>query len=286
MNKSIKATLEHSGKDTGLYLSLNIDKGDLPEGSEIVVQVRNKQTGELRPISLGETDAVRAFAQNSRFYGQTMADGHLFNPYIHRRFIAAHFRRLITQYGVIGVEQGVACSYNWDYAIGLIRKEVHRLSNLWRHDREGYNERSRFFTIERVAQVLADYAAVVDRYLSGLVCRDNAREVYVPDYGMLKKQNLRPMQHRFVTFAAHAKACKTYAQLDKLLDEFEWLRLPNHLALPDSFVHPFVQSGAYYTLKHHMMFEGLTMPRKSQAESLAELRGYQWDYLTLYREMM
>lgn len=286
MSKNYKAVLEHSGKDTSRYLSLCIDKGDLPDGSEIVIQVRDKRTGGLRPVSLDGTDAIRAFARNSRFYGQTMADGHVFNPYIHRRFIAAHFRRLITQYGVMGVKNGVSRSYTWDYAIGLVRKEVHKLNNLWKHDREGYYERSRFFTIERVAQILGNYATAVGDYLDGQAGRGNAQQVYVPDYGMVKRQNIRPMKYRFTRLAEQARACKTYKELDTLLSEFEWLKLPNNLPLPESFVHPFVESGAYYTLKHHMMFEGLKMWGKPQSESLAELRAYKGDYLGLYQQIM
>lgn len=286
MNRNIKATLEQNGHDTSNYLSLRINKGDLPHGGEVVVSVRDAQTGELRPITLEQDKDKPAFARNSHFYNQVMADGHIFNPYIHRRYIAAQFRRLIRQYGYQGIKQGVAQSYTWDYAIDILCKEAHRLANLEKHDREGFIERSQFFMPGRCACILADYADAVAQYLDGFVSRSRTDTICVPHYGTVQKQNVRPMKYRFTKLADLAKSCMSYRQLDNLLFDFEWLSLPNDLSLPDSFVEPFVETGAYFTMKHHIMFEGLRIWGCSQQKSLEHLRKHNGNYLSLYQSVM
>lgn len=285
MSKSIRATLEKSGYDTNGYLSLHIKKGDLPHGGDVVVMVRDAKTGDLHPISLEQRQNKHGFAQNSRFYEQVMADGHLFNPYIHRRYIAAQFRRLIQVHGCQWIKQGVASSYTWDYAVDILRKEVHRLANLEKYDRSGFAERSQFFTQKRCAQFLNDYAEAVSQYIDkAMGCRDRA---FIPGCKRtLLKSNVRPMKYRFTKLGEQAGECKNYRQLDVLLDQFEWLPLPKELCLPDSFVEPFVESGAYYTMKHHIMFEGLRIWGHSQPDSLASLRNFRGTYLGLYQSVM
>lgn len=285
--KTTQATLQQHGKDVSQYLALHINKRDLPEGSELVVMVRDEATGEVRPISIRDEQDAYEFAKNSRFLGETMADGHVFNPYIHRRFIAAQFERLIRQYGYNGVKRGFAETRNWDYAIEVLKKEVHVLANLQRKDAVAYNERSRFFTLSDCFKIIFDYASEVRLHIEAFHKRaGNHPSFYLPKYGTVKKQNVRPMMHRFWKLVEIAKECKTYAQLDELLESFEWLKLPSDHPLPDSFVTPFLEAGAYYTLKHHMMFKGLTMWRENQHESLLKLRGCHHSYMNLYTQLL
>lgn len=280
MNRKTKITLEQNGRKINDYLSLRIDKGDLPAGSEVVVMVRNKHTNELHPLSVEETVDFRDYAQNSRFYQQTMVDGHIFNPRIHRRFIAAQYRQLFHQYGVEGVPAGVAKSRSWDYAIGMLRKEVHALASLHAKDRQGYEERCRFFQLARCADIIDDYAEAVKRYADGQMKTGTEDYVYVGC--IVNRKNVRPFKHRFDTFVAQVRCCTSYAHLDALLDEFEWCNLPDWLELPESFVKPFLEAGAYYAMKHHIMFEGLRLYEKTQDESLTYLRAMNGSYQVLY----
>ena len=100
--KSHYDTLRHAGIDTNRYLSLHIDKAVIPDGAEVVVQIRDAATGKLRPVQLADVwDGC--FAKNSKFYGQVMKDGHIFNPYMHRRFLPAQFRNNIRSAGYYGI---------------------------------------------------------------------------------------------------------------------------------------------------------------------------------------
>lgn len=79
-----KATLNNAGIDADQYLSMRIDKEFIPDGAEVVIQVRDKETGELRRVPFNQA-MDDCFGKNSQFYKQEMSDGHIFNPYIHRR---------------------------------------------------------------------------------------------------------------------------------------------------------------------------------------------------------
>lgn len=287
MRKHNKTILENNGMNTSQYLSLQINKSDLPEGSAVVIMVQDERTGELRPISSGNMQAVASFAQNSRFYGKRMADGHLFHPHIHRRFIAAQFKQLIKLYGSYGIKDGFARTRNWDYAIGVLCKEVRTLANLERKDRQAFGERSRFFTLDDCRQVLADYTEAVCRYVDDRsVTKDRDGGIYLLNGGWVKAENIRPFKHRFNKLALDAKNCRNYVQLNALLDGFQWQELPRDHILPFSFVTPFLESGAYFTLKHHMMFEGLRLQKASQYDSLQKLRDYSGSFLSWYPSLM
>lgn len=285
MQKRIKVSLHSEGINTDQFLSLAINKGDLPDGSSLVMYIKDMHTGELYPVNLSNADERRTFAKNSRFHGQTMQDGQIFNPYIHRRFIAAQFSRLVKRHGTKGLRCGVSSDYNWNYAIDVLIKEVHALANLQKRDYCAFQERQAFFTLSSVADIMDDYASAVADYLDHLRSISRGGNVHVPDYGIVESQNLRPMKHRFRVLANDVQQCMSYRQIDELLGRFDWLKLPDKNALSYSFVTPFIEAGAYFTLKHRVMFEGLRLWEKSQSDSLHVLRQHQGSYIDLYDQV-
>lgn len=278
MKKDIKYTLEQGGVNTEKYLSLRISKDDLPDDAEVILMVKDSD-GQTRPI--GHARQRAAIAMTSQFYNKIMADGYIFSPYSHRRYIAVQFKRLLKRYGFTGIENGVIQSYSWDYAIDILRKEVHKLKSLQKHDKDAFKERSRFFTLDACGAILADYVDAVCRHIDDCVPRRPLDDFCVSGYGVVKRGNIRPMKYRFTRLVDKARDCQTYAEMDDLLSGFKWLKLPNKTKLTIAFAKPFVEAGAYYTLKHDMMFEGLRMHGKNQQESLSELRNRRRDYLGL-----
>ena len=250
------AQLRNAGVDTDGFLSLRLHQSLIPEGAELTIQIRDKQTGELFTMNLNDDDN-RIFGKNSRFYGQMMADGHVFNPYIHRRFIASQFHRLVVRHGIDGVRDAVAREYDWKYAIEQIRKEAHKLANLERHDKTAFAERSMFFSMNAIISIISDYVQAVHREIDDAVAQANRKNTlaYIRNYGHVERNNIRPMKYRFTKLLTDASACRTYAELDKLLEGFEFLELDRRMCLPDSFITPFVNAGAFYTLKNAIMFE-------------------------------
>ena len=266
------AQLHKAGVVTEGFLSLRLHQSLIPEGAELTIQIRDKQTGELFTMNLNDDDN-RIFGRNSRFYGQMMADGHVFNPYIHRRFIAAQFHRLVTRHGIDGVRDAVARAYDWKYAIEQIRKEAHKLANLERHDRTAFAERSMFFSMNAIINILSDYVQAVHREIDDAVAQANRKntKVYVRNYGQVDRNNIRPMKYRFTKLLTDASACLTFEELDKLLEGFDFLELNHRICLPDSFITPYVNAGAFYTLKNAIMFENKRIYRNDCAGSLSLL---------------
>ena len=263
------AQLRNAGVDTDGFLSLRLHQSLIPEGAELTIQIRDKQTGELFTMNLNDDDN-RIFGKNSRFYGQMMADGHVFNPYIHRRFIASQFHRLVVRHGIDGVRDAVAREYDWKYAIEQIRKEAHKLANLERHDKTAFAERSMFFSMNAIISIISDYVQAVHREIDDAVAQANRKNTlaYIRNYGHVERNNIRPMKYRFTKLLTDASACRTYAELDKLLEGFEFLELDRRMCLPDSFITPFVNAGAFYTLKNAIMFENKRIYRNDCAGSL------------------
>ena len=266
------AHLRKAGVDTDGFLSLRLHQSLLPEGSELIVQIRDKQTGELFTMNLNDDDN-RIFGKNSRFHGQMMADGHVFNPYIHRRFIAAQFHRLVVRHGIDGIRDAVAREYDWKYAIEQTKKECHKLANLERHDRVGFEERSMFFTLNAICNILSDYVGGVHKEIDEAVANANKRKggIYIRGYGYADQSHIRPMKYRFSKLVTDAAACRSYAELDKLLQNFDFLELDRRIRLPESFVTPYINAGAFYTLKNAIMFENKRIYRNDCTGSLKDL---------------
>lgn len=269
--QSMNAALTNAGVDTSDFLSLRIAKSDLPANSELVIQIRDKRTGQLYPVNLND-ESNALFGKNSRFYGQTMADGHIFNPYIHRRFIASQFRELIRCNGLNGLHDGAVRRYNWKYAIEQVCKEAHKLALLERRDREAFNERSRFFSLNAIANVISDYVTEVNTVIDrALVSMGNRQETYVYGFGHVRRQNARPIKHRYEQLRMNVRNCRSYAELDGVLSSFDFAKLARHTRLTDSFILPFLEAGAYYTMKHAIMFEGKCINGMNQKASLEYL---------------
>lgn len=266
------AQLHKAGVDTDGFLSLRLNQSLIPEGAELTIQIRDKKTGELFTLNLNDDDD-RIFGKNSRFYGQMMADGHVFNPYIHRRFIASQFHRLVVRHGIDGIRDAVAREYDWKYAIEQIRKEAHKLANLERHDKTAFAERSMFFSLNAIGAILSDYVSAVHREIDDAAASAGRRGGYafIRGYGRVEQNHIRPMKYRFTKLLTEAAVCRTYAELDKLLEDFDFIELDRHIRLPESFVTPYINAGAFYTLKNAIMFENKRIYRNDCAGSLKVL---------------
>ncbi len=316
MNRKYESALKKAGMDTNQYFSLRIDKNEIPDGAEVVVQVRDRVTGELRPIPMGEA-MDKYFAKNSRFYKQVMEDGHIFNPYIHRRFLPAQFKRNIREAGYNGIESFIQKHYGWNYVTRFLPEECAKLAMLERRDRTAFMERSRFFTLRDMQSILYAYVdevlAVLDQGLAsskamytpntekmsqywngrGELCTSLKANRQKPPMtcnikgiGVMKKDHIRPMKYRFGKFKEAIALCKSYADLSALMDGFDFCMLDKSSFSCWHFARCFIESGAFYTLKHMIMFEGLSLQGASTTDSLEILNQYHvGGYFGLYRSL-
>lgn len=294
MNKNRINALNKASVDTSRYLSLRIDKDNFPDGAEVVVQVRDKMTGELCSLPLSVGDGLNGFfGKHSKFYKQTMADGYTFNPYIHRRFLPSQFRRNMRVAGYDGIVQYVRTHYDWNYVTRFLCDECRKLVMLERRDREAFAERRRFFTLADMQVIFQDYVRAVHQAIddevaatpkpqSGSVC-----VYHIKGMGAIRKDHVRPTKYRFQCFSENVLACRSYAQLSRLLESFDFGSLDRNILVCDRFVNCFLASGAYFTLRYLIMAEGVRLDKGDNVkESLDRLSRYGVkEYLPLYRSL-
>ena len=291
--KSHYDALRHAGIDTNRYLSLHIDKAVIPDGAEVVVQIRDAATGKLRPVQLADVwDGC--FAKNSKFYGQVMKDGHIFNPYMHRRFLPAQFRNNIRSAGYYGINEYVRKHYDWNYVARFLRDECGKLAFLQRRDREAYEERYRFFPLETMKSIFIAYAKTITKELDDAVCteakvirrKNRVTHYIITGIGSIQREHVRPMKYRYEKFIDAVKSSRTYAQLADVANGFNFDRANPAFLSSSEFADCFIASGAYYTLKHMVMFEGLKLGKGDAKSDLDYLRALPTQrYMGLYRSL-
>lgn len=273
-------TLKDAGLNTDRYLSLRIDKSQIPEGAEVVFQIRDRNGNIItKPVH----EAMEGyFGKSSRFYAKVMADGHIFNPYIHRRFLPAQFRRNIRSAGYNGIREYVRTAYGWNYVTRFLSEECWKLSMLQRRDPLAFQERSRFFPLSDMRLILCAYADAVTVALNEAAQKPHTygsgrhRMTYylLKGEGSIRKEHLRPMKHRFAQFKAEVSKCLSYTALSKLLENFDFCKLDSGIPVCDTFVTRFLESGAYYTLKQMIMFEGVSIGGTNVTDDLRKLAEY------------
>ena len=293
---SRRETLANAGINSDQYLSMRIDKEFIPDGAEIVIQVRDKETGEVRYVPFNQA-MDDCFGKNSQFYKQEMSDGHIFNPYIHRRWLPAQFRRNIREAGYNGIYDYVKRCYTWNYVVRFLKQECWKLAMLRRRDPEAFRERSIFFTLDDMKAILSEYVGIVvdmtydaEKRLADINSynyrTNRATCIFIYGMGMVQKDHIRPIRYRYERFGDAVNAAHTYAELSELLQGFDFDKVEHSVWSSDRFAKCFVESGAFYTLKQMIMFEGLSLGGRDVKENLDLLkeRG-SYSYMSLYRSL-
>lgn len=209
-----------------------------------------------------DTDQI-AFAKKSKLYNKIMIDGNVFNPYIHRRFLPHQFIQLFEEYGenfIAGMRENYSCKYMLKY----ILQESKRLSTLSTIDKKTFRERTKFFNFKTIYNVVKH---ISDGYIHYHIRRYNTRSFY--DHCANNWYDSKSTEEKMNSFFAKIKHINSYEKLYKLLCEDEYFNLLKNgytdcvSRLNNSWENAFMASGAYYTMKHLIMFEGYLF-RESQ----------------------
>ena len=102
----------------------------------------------LSALKKCDDESVLMLAKKSSMYGLIMADGYIFNPYIHRRFLPKQF---IENFGSF---DDYLSKITIDKAIKYVIKEIEILSFLQSADKDSFLERRKFFTFNTIRSVL------------------------------------------------------------------------------------------------------------------------------------
>ena len=213
-----------------------------------------------------------SWAANSKFYSQVMEDGHIFNPYLHRRFVPSQFLRMMKYKGE-DIRAAIETIYGFVYSIEWLKEEVRKLAFLQNADPIAFDERKHFLTIDNIKSIVADYTQTVyifiDRELSSY------RSVKV---GKRRRVRSRAegevFKNEIFQFNNDVQSVITYETMNELLQAHYVVKVSYETKKSNTFIEAFEKSGAYNTLKHLVMFEHLSLNGKSGADACNELVNY------------
>ena len=241
MNKNERfEALKKNGMDTSKYFTLVLNE-DLGAGTKINIEV----------------DKV-----NNPVAKKIVEDGYVKNTKLHRRWIAAHYFKMLNYYD--GWHAYLKRFYSYMYQFDMMMQEVFVLSKLEKRDRETFNERKKFFTRNIVVEVLEDYAYDVKKHVDGLKIRHCKGRPYVCVKGFgnvfcdeVDKRIINPINGMI-------EACKrsyTYAELYNSLTALKkvMIQLPYETPKSKAWIGAFQKEGAYYTLKNLIMFHDVDL---------------------------
>lgn len=213
-----------------------------------------------------------SWATTSKFYSQVMEDGHIFNPYLHRRFVPSQFLRMM-KYGNADIKICIDTAYGFVYSMEWLKEEVRKLAFLQNADPIAFDERKHFLTIDNIKHIVADYTEVAATAVINSI--ENFRCIRVGKRRYIR--NIREAEEfkaDISKFNNDVQSVITYETMNELLQAHVVAKLPYETRKSSKFIEVFGRAGAYYTLKHLVMFEHLSLNGKSGADACNELVNY------------
>lgn len=226
-----------------------------------------------------EDESALMLAKKSSMHGLIMADGYIFNPYIHRRFLPKQF---IENFGSFDTYMH---KISVDKAIKYVIKEIEILSFLQYADKDSFLERRKFFTFNTIRSVL-NFA--IDSFILNLKTR---RWTIL---GNISEEAKNDLIKSYEEAKIKIAACNQYSTLNDVVKQYfstfpkfgyGYFSLHNNTSL-GLFRNAFKSSGAYYTMKHLIMFEGYVFAEMNQGQSLDYLKSLQIDGDLLFAEFV
>lgn len=242
MNKNNRMeTLKANGVDTSKYFTLLVNE-DIPAGTKINIEI---DKNEVPPIAK-----------------QILEDGYVKNTKLHRRFIAAHYMRMLeSSYGWYGY---LNIYYGYMYQFDMMFEEVRVLSKLEQRDKETFTERRMFFNFPVIQQVLDDYVSDLRKYLKGLPIKRCKRRPYVrvAGYGNVFVDDIdRKIVNPIEAIITLSQNNYTYSNLYETLKMLKriMIKLPYTTKKSKAWIDAFQKEGAFYTLKNLVMFHDVAL---------------------------
>ena len=202
------------------------------------------------------------FAKKSKLYNKIMEDGNVFNPYIHRRFLPKQYLENIGN--IDEYIDKISFTKALDYCIS----ESKRLSTLSKIDTFTLSERRMFFTFGVIKGMVYEYCKYFEEYVTRLSSNTTGTKGYFYGYGyadfLTVYNDMNEIRESF-------KYANSYTSLYDICSARQFKRfLP--ISSTKEFKEAYKASGAYYTMKHLIMFEGYSFENMTTKESLDYLQ--------------
>lgn len=235
----------------------------------------------LSALKKCDDESVLMLAKKSSMYGLIMADGYIFNPYIHRRFLPKQFIENFESF------DDYLSKITVDKAIKYVIKEIEILSFLQSADKDSLLERRKFFTFNTIRSVL-NFA--IDEFLSNIEVR---RWTIL---GNISEETKTELTKSYEEAKVKIAGCNRYSDLNDVVKQY-FATFPKfgrgyfmyHTSVNtnlEMFRSAFKASGAYYTMKHLIMFEGYLFKDMTQQQSLDYLGSLQINGDLLFDEFV
>lgn len=277
MNNQIKVILDANGVDSSKYFSI-----DLPDNVQ-EIRINSSAPVNYRPdCSLPPTSSTgRAYAEKSALHNKIMDDGAVFNPYIHRRFLPAQYLNMVPVMSDgkrRSYEESMKYRYSYTYTIQHTISEVNKLAMLQKHDPGAFAERSCFMSPIQAMMIFEDYVRDMKQYLANM-----EKEYYAIPKRKKVTSRQRQMLGAMASWEERIEAWETaidkfrrqmsYNDISKIVGSVKIYDLPHETKKSRTFVECFKANGAYYTMKHLIMFKGFRLKQTATTfGSLAELK--------------
>lgn len=272
----------------------NNNKGENDMTTFTLEELKATVTEAIKEAQQGNMDTKEHWAKNSKFYGKVFEDGHIFNPYIDRRWLPAQYLRLLSNYKGSRYK-AIKNSYNLNYQIDWLKKEVEKLAYLQKVDQAAFEERSQFLTPGDVIQIVAEIFKVSDKlfnyatrnhlsslkiksktfFLGNIYYKCNEKTGKVTEYfetsDELKfiKESQKNLINK-LTMAGWSNATP-YKKMSELLNSYNFIKFNLTQKPTATFIDKFMAQGAYYTLRNLVMFEGAVFKGKTGKTAIDKL---------------
>ena len=258
-------------------------------------QIGNTNTQDVQNTQVTNTQASTEeyWAKKSRFYGKVMEDGNIFNPYLHRRWLPSHYMNLIKNQPNHSAYKGIQKNYGFMYSIEWLIKEVDKLVFLQKVDPVAFGERRCFLFGNEIKQIIEDYVKEVKEYIETMIvtkqyslnARTKIASLHLSGYGWVKLGKVREIVEDHQVKEVVIKDTEYLILLNKLdelkeispyasykdilikLKAFKWIKLPHGTKKSETFIDAFMRQGAYYTMKHYILFEGYKLEGKTGSDA-------------------
>lgn len=204
--------------------------------------------------------------ENDPILNEIIESGYVKNTKLHRRFVMAQMFHNLNYVSYDGKDKGYnAClrrMYGYNYTFNMMLEEIRVLSNLEARDKETFEERVHFFDKNVVMAVMEDYLEKLKKYVDKLPnhkCKGvpykkiKSKNIFVDD---LDKKLYTPVR----SYIYKVKAAKNYTEVYKVLSAFmskrRFIKLPYNTAKSKVWIDAYKGSGAYFTMKNLVLFNG------------------------------
>ena len=242
--------LNAAGINTSKYFTVDLDNGTK-------IHLIIDENGNPVRIDNKESDPI---------LNTIIEDGYVRNTRLHRRFVMAKMFSMLSYVSYDGKDKGYdAClrrMYGCDYTFKMMLEEIRVLSKLEARDKETFEERVYFFDKNVVMAVMEDYIEKLKKYVDKLPVhkckgvpykRAKSVNIFIDD---LDKKLYAPVRN----YIYRVRAAKNYAEVHKILCEFtnkrRFIKLPYDTPKSKAWIDAYKGSGAYFTIKNMVLFNG------------------------------